>query len=193
MSKSEIRKNELRLFIAMPLPRSAVQVLEEWCAAGKQHWQFSKWVHPQDLHITLQFLGAVDEHVIERIVQVLEEVSRGATPIDLQFDGVGSFGSKEAPRVLWAGLGGEIDKLRQLNHSVTAATSSLGFEPEERPYRPHITLARKYRGGEGQPFTMNSEPLPPNQWTGEEIVLFQTHMNRSPMYERLHTFTLGQG
>lgn len=193
MNKNEIRKNGLRLFIAMPLPKSAVHVLEEWCTVGKHYWQFAKWVHPQDLHITLQFLGAVDEHVIERIVHVLKEVSREASPIELQFDGMGSFGTKEAPRVLWAGLGGAVDKLRQLNQSVTSATSPLGFESEERPYRPHITLARKYRGGEGQSFTMISEPLPPYQWTGEEIVLFRTHMNQSPMYERLHTFTLGQG
>ncbi|NOJ70864.1 RNA 2',3'-cyclic phosphodiesterase [Paenibacillus alvei] len=190
MSKSENR--QLRLFIAMPLPESAVHVLDAWCKTGQRHWQFAKWVHPQDLHITLQFLGAADEEATPRIVQALEQVSRKTDPFELHFEGVGSFGTKEAPRVLWAGLGGAIDRLRQLNHSVGAAVSPLGFKPEDRPYRPHITLARKYRGGEVHPFSMISEPLPSHQWMGEEIVLFRTHMNQSPMYERLHTFTLGQ-
>lgn len=193
MSKSQNTQAVLRLFIAMPLPESAVHVLDSWCQAGQRHWQFAKWVHPQDFHITLQFLGAVDEEAVPRIVQALEQVSRRTAPFELHFEGVGSFGTKEAPRVLWAGLGGEIDKLRQLNQSVGAAVLPVGFEPEDRPYRPHITLARKYRGGETRPFSMISEPLPPHQWKGEEMVLFRTHMNQSPMYERMHTFPLGQG
>lgn len=191
MNVRERQGTWMRLFIALPLPEAVIHAIAVWCKQGKEHGSLAKWVHPLDLHITLQFLGEVEEESVARIAEALEQVSRETTSFHLHLEGIGVFGTKEVPRVLWAGIGGQIDMLRQLNQRVTTATAALGFEPELHPYRPHITLARKYRKRHEEPFSGIDEPLPPHSWTCGEMALFRSHLHKSPMYERLHTFTLG--
>ncbi|MCY9518030.1 RNA 2',3'-cyclic phosphodiesterase [Paenibacillus apiarius] len=179
-----------RLFVAIPLPTSAAETVIQWSEGAKRQWAFHKWVHPLDLHITVQFLGAVSPVVKERLIEGLEKAAQASEPFRLELKQAGTFGASEAPRVLWAGVGGEIEHLKRLYDHVVAATAPLGFMPEERPYRPHITLARKYRGT--APMSMNAAhaPLPEHDWKVDRLVLYRTRMGKTPMYERVEEFAL---
>lgn len=126
----------MRLFVGIPL---AAVVIEELAAISVRHRAANdglRWSTPESWHITLQFLGNADQSQYECIVARLREVRSGPVPIEL--DGVGFF---DRAGILFVGVA-LTPELVALQQTVIAATSACGFAPEEREYRPHITLAR---------------------------------------------------
>lgn len=178
----------IRLFVAVPIPGLIAEKLQDWTLAHKEWLPFRKWVHPQDYHITLQFLGDTPVSRAEALQAALREVR--AASIGLALNGAGTFGPAKAPRVLWAALTGDLKGLTSLHMAVTKATSSLGFEPEDRPYTPHITLARGFAGGGEMPIEATADAPAGVIWEADRFVLMQTHMQASPMYEVIGEFPL---
>lgn len=177
-----------RLFVAIPVPEHISERLEDWTREQKEKLSFRKWSHPRDYHITLQFLGDTPAAKHEALQAVLQEAK--AKPFSLALNGAGTFGPPSAPRVLWAAVSGDLEALTALHREVIKATRSIGFEPEERPYSPHITLARKFAGaGEMPPEATFSAPAL-FEWEANRFVLMRTHMNASPMYEVIGEFRL---
>ena len=101
-----------------------------------------RWTRPENVHLTLKFLGEVREEVLEDLCAVLEEVCAKHVPFDADLAGLGAFPSARRARVLWAGIGIGSDRLRSLAVDLDAALAPLGFEREERAYMPHLTLGR---------------------------------------------------
>ena len=100
-----------------------------------------KWVDPHNVHLTLKFLGDTDEGLIDDIKQNLENITQAFPPTRLEMKSMGVFPGVHRPRVLWLGL--EHDPVVwQLTAAIEEAMTSLGFEPEEREFKPHITLGR---------------------------------------------------
>jgi RNA 2',3'-cyclic 3'-phosphodiesterase len=99
------------------------------------------WVAADRLHITVRFIGEVDETEAQRIASSLAPVLRLA-PFDVAFQGVGTFPDRGAPRVFWAGIGGGAEPLMSIEREVAARLVACGIDPERRDYRPHVTLAR---------------------------------------------------
>lgn len=183
-----------RLFIAISLPKAQKEMLFHRSEDLAEHWSFKKWVHPSDYHLTLRFLGACTFHRAREVRQALKESSPGWQPFRLRIDGIGLFGVPTRPRILWAGVGGDLEALHRLYTDVARAVEPLGFEREKRPYRPHITLAKKYRFNDFPYQRMNGEFQPDfdqYEWMVEELVLFETHLYRSPMYQPMAVFQLG--
>jgi len=178
----------MRLFVAVPLPEHVTQTLLQWIVPRQSAWLFRKWTHPQDYHITLQFLGDVSDNKAEAVKAALGEVK--AAPFNLSLNGAGLFGMERSPRVLWAGIGGGMTELNALHAAVLGQMEPLGFAPEARPYSPHITLARKYAGGSPfEPEELRSAPTG-EEWSVDRFVLMRTHMHESPMYETIAAFPL---
>ena len=100
------------------------------------------WVAPENLHVTVKFLGNVDEARVQSVIDALRTAVRGHAPFDLEVGGLGAFPSATRARVLWAGLIGGTTPLGALAASVEDALAQLGFPREDRPFSPHITLAR---------------------------------------------------
>ncbi|SDC93471.1 2'-5' RNA ligase [Paenibacillus sp. UNCCL117] len=174
----------MRVFIALPLPGEISAELERWTRLHKSKLPFRKWVHPRDYHITLQFLGEAAPERVEAVQASLRSIR--SEPISLALNGAGTFGSPKAPRVLWSAVSGQTDKLRTLQAEVVRAMRPHGFVPEERPYSPHITLARTFAGEGGSPgLDVLSKDLPATGWTADRCVLMQTHMGASPMYKAI--------
>jgi 2'-5' RNA ligase len=99
------------------------------------------------MHVTVRFIGHQDDDGCARIRGVLDDPVPVA-PFTLRVEQLGSFPPRGSPRVIWAGLSGEIDKLHAIERDVTARLSRVGIPPEERPYSPHLTLGRvKEPGG----------------------------------------------
>ena len=177
-----------RLFVAAPLPHHVRDTIEQWTHTLKEQLVFRKWTHPQDYHITLQFLGDVVESNIETVKEALRTVN--GAPIELVLSEAGAFGKAEAPRVLWAGVSDQQKGLNEWYMNIVQATSLLGFVPEDRPYSPHITVARTYKGEKRISEPLNTlAPFPTGvSWQADHIVLMRTHMNKSPMYEVVERF-----
>ncbi|WP_231638660.1 RNA 2',3'-cyclic phosphodiesterase [Paenibacillus sp. JCM 10914] len=171
------------MFIAVRVSAEAALTLNRRATELSERMPFKKWVHPQDYHITLQFLGDTPTGRIPAITQALQDVAKGRRPFQLETQQVGVFGSATSPRILWAGVGGDLNALVTLQQSVVSAMAPFGFEPEERPYRPHITLGRKYQGTD--PFVMDiaGKDVVNIQWNVHAIELLQTNLHQTPMYE----------
>jgi len=176
-----------RLFIAVGLGEAASMVLERWQAEAEQMLSFAKWVHPEDYHITVQFLGDTKQEIFEQLVPALKEAMSKIEPFSSELSGTGTFGTANAPRVLWAGVRGDIPALENVVEAVLSVTKPLGFIPEDRPYRPHITIARKYRGQEA--FNIDSthvfQPMEEIAWSVDHLAIYKTHLDQKPMYEKL--------
>jgi RNA 2',3'-cyclic 3'-phosphodiesterase len=101
-----------------------------------------QWVRPDSIHLTLKFLGDIDEARVEDIRTALLSAVRTQSRLAVDVGGLGVFPDLRAPRVLWVGLSGQVDALMRVAAEVEAALTGVGFPPESRPLSPHLTLAR---------------------------------------------------
>jgi len=99
-----------------------------------------------DLHLTLKFLGNIPFKLVTEVTSAIKEASEGIPPFHLELSGLGAFPNLKQPRVVWVGIWGEVDKLLRLQQNIDFALSPLGFAKEERPFVPHLTLARVRQG-----------------------------------------------
>ena len=133
----------LRAFIAIHLSQEArVQLSDTIRAMGSEIPSGVRWVVPAGIHLTLKFLGDIDPALVEGVLRAMEQAASGALSFHLQLDGLGVFPNHRRPRVLWAGLGGDLDALGDLQERLEAAMASLDFPRERRTFNPHLTLGR---------------------------------------------------
>ncbi len=100
------------------------------------------WVRPENLHLTLKFLGQVEEERIGAIRDAIAAAAAGSGPVRLVFQGLGAFPNPRAARVVWIGLSHGAEVLAALQAGIEAALESLGFGREARPFTAHLTLGR---------------------------------------------------
>jgi 2'-5' RNA ligase len=124
-----------RLFVAIDLPEPVVEELALFCCGMPG----ARWVAPEQLHLTLRFIGEVDGGLFREIQEALIGVAGKA--FDLRVKGFGYFPPRKQPRVLWAGVE-PADEVTLLRNRVEKELVRLGLEPEPRKFSPHITLAR---------------------------------------------------
>lgn len=126
----------LRLFVALALPEAVTDALERLSFDGMPG---ARWVEPDNMHITLHFIGEVDEHDAEEIHHELSRVR--APQFSLSLTGVDTFGQGRKTRALWVGVE-KSEPLNLLRGRVEAAVVRAGRPPEPRKFVPHVTLAR---------------------------------------------------
>ncbi len=134
---------QIRSFIAIELPdelKLELTQLEARLKSGKQPWV--KWVDPYSIHLTLKFLGSIAADRTGQITKVIEEAVQGVPPFQLKVKDLGVFPNLKRVQVAWVGVGGEVDKLGQLQQRIESNLVPLGFAPELRSFTPHLTLAR---------------------------------------------------
>jgi RNA 2',3'-cyclic 3'-phosphodiesterase len=182
----------MRLFVAIGLPDNWKELLAEpekkigWLGKGV------KWVEPLGMHLTLKFLGEVDEHVLPSIENGLAAACRWIAPFPMRISGTGTFPSRSRPRVYWAGLEAP-GELMELQRRVDEQMISLGFDKEENKFQPHLTLARiKDPIGKDRMtdavlnFKIEGAPT-----TVTEVLLMQSHLtSEGPHYEAIRRFPL---
>jgi RNA 2',3'-cyclic 3'-phosphodiesterase len=125
-----------RLFVAIDLPNSTRELL----AGLDPRIRGVRWTEPDQMHLTLGFFGDVQEDVELKLREKLSAIEFGA--FFLPVNGVGSFSSKGAPKIIWIGVGKAHPHLFQIHKRVQEAALAVGIEPELRPWHPHITIAR---------------------------------------------------
>jgi 2'-5' RNA ligase len=138
-----LKRAEMRSFIAIELPdelKRELSQLEAQLKSGDLHGV--KWVDPKSIHLTLKFLGDVGVGRLNDITRAMEASVEGISPFRLQVRELGVFPSLKRVRVVWVGIGGEIDKVGQLQQRIESNLAALRFAPEPRRFTPHLTLAR---------------------------------------------------
>ena len=159
-----------RHFIALNFPPTVRDGIIRAVAPLREAGFPFRWTPPDNLHITLSFLGDVDDHSLhspnERsldIVELLMELADSNPPFTLSLTRLGTFPTRN-PRVLWVGVE-ECAALLDLHRRLTTPLATLGFEAEERPFRPHITVGRAARDARPRDFhgldALLAKPFPP--------------------------------
>lgn len=137
-----------RLFVGVPLPDDAASavsaiVAEVRAATLRPGDRDVRWVRMDGLHLTLRFLGPTPDERVEPTAGAVRDVAASAPgPIDLELGGTGTFPPGNRPRTLWIGLRRGGDALADLAAMTQAALATVGWEPVDRAFRPHLTLAR---------------------------------------------------
>jgi 2'-5' RNA ligase len=130
----------LRSFIAIALADPARSAVEAYLAQLRQAIGGVAWTPPENLHLTLKFLGDVMPARLESLAVRVAEIAAAQTPFALTVAGVGAFPSVRRPRVLWIGVAAPA--VGPLAAAIDRACAAEGFVPEARPFHPHLTLGR---------------------------------------------------
>jgi 2'-5' RNA ligase len=185
-----------RLFFAVPIDDGAVRAIERLQSSLRERMGAAKLSYclPSQAHVTLKFLGDVDEDRRAPLVAACEPLKKLVAPFELTLAGKGAFPDASRPRVLWTGVSKGAAELERLAHGVDAATEPLGFAREARAFFAHLTLARvKARGAEAVAARALLE-LPSADLATFDVrcfVLMQsTHASDGVRYLRVHTFDL---
>lgn len=162
------------------------------------------WVRPASIHLTIKFLGDIDELLVEPLREALAEIFKDQCAMSIPLERLGGFPSLHAPRVLWVGTserweqGDEAKRLAALHQSVESCCSSLGFSPDGRPLSPHLTLARIKAGWRefGQSLAKSAvldRPLSLGSLAVDSVVLMQSELNPTgSVYTKLWDVPLKQ-
>ncbi|WP_181832951.1 RNA 2',3'-cyclic phosphodiesterase [Bacillus taeanensis] len=187
-----MKKLNPHFFLAVPISGEIRQYLHDWTQEVQNHYPFKQWVHLEDYHITLSFLGKASLEQIEGIKKEVEKTAANHQSFSLTIDELNIFGREQSPRIFWVGVV-ESKPLRSLQKDVKNVCEREGFLLEKRPYKPHITLAKKWVADKVFPYADVKKRIAKNDeltWDVKEIVLYETHLDRIPKYEAVKSFTL---
>jgi 2'-5' RNA ligase len=132
----------MRTFIAIEIPEDVKEKMAGVQGELKIGGIDASWPRPEGIHLTLKFLGEVPESRIEEIKNALVSATAGMSRFRLEVRGTGAFPNARNARVVWVGLSGELAKLSGLQAAVEESLVRIGIEREDRPFKPHLTLAR---------------------------------------------------
>ena len=132
----------IRSFIAFALPDDIKSALGRVQEGLQSSGLKAKWVRLQGIHLTLKFLGNIEFDQIDAVAAKMDRAVRGFGPLLLGAKGVGVFPNVRRPRVIWAGLDGDLEQLGNLQRNLDAALSEIGFAREKRSFKGHLTMGR---------------------------------------------------
>lgn len=172
-----------RLFFGLEIPDAVKRQL----LAFKQPLSGARWQSARQMHITLFFLGSVADHHLEAIPRLVGRLH--LEPFDLKPRGLGYFGSIQYPKILWVGVE-PAAPLVQLHETLIKRLQPLGIEPEIKPFKPHITLARfKGRTAQLNRLLEDYADFQASEFWVDQVTLFESHLSPGGShYEALHRF-----
>lgn len=185
----------IRLFIALPLGPQVETCLEKVISLLKQEGGAVKWVDPRNIHLTVRFLGDTEESRVPALRELLDTVAGRYSSIDTTIDRLGAFPNLRRPRVFWAGLRNNLDDLENLAIEVEQGVRRIGFEPEQKRFRAHLTLGRvkRNKGLDSLLTFIESLDFVETPLILDRLVLFKSTLTpRGPIYDRLHVAMLGK-
>ena len=170
----------IRAFIAIKLPENIIASIGKIQEDLRSDGFKVKWVRPENIHLTLKFLGNINRADTEKIGSKISESVKTSAPLSLNAKGIGVFPNIKRPRVIWTGVAEQRNQLAGLQRRLDGHLESIGFAKEKRPFKGHLTIARikqridsnrlmhamkKYAEFESETFIIN------------EIVLFKSELN----------------
>jgi len=132
----------MRLFVAVKISDAVRSELTEFVDQFLQFPGKVKWVEPQNIHLTLKFLGETDSKLLDKVKSATAAAAKGLGAFDITLSGCGAFPNLRAPKVFWVGIVDDKMRLRTLAQQIDSNMVELGYERESRPFSPHLTLGR---------------------------------------------------
>ncbi len=179
-----------RAFIAVDLPETVRVFLAELQETIKSYEVPVKWVRPQNIHLTLKFLGDTDTAQTARIVAAMTLAAKDCPGVSLTAKDIGVFPDLKRPRVVWAGVNGQLEILKNLQRTLDEHLADLGFPKDRRTFSAHLTMGRVkgkivsarmkaaidgLKGSESEPFEV------------DRIVLFKSELRPTgAVYTQVH-------
>ncbi|HWC77257.1 MAG TPA: RNA 2',3'-cyclic phosphodiesterase [Blastocatellia bacterium] len=133
---------EIRTFICIEIPQSVRKLIGELQSTLKQIGAQVSWVKPDNIHLTLKFLGDVEAGSIEKVIRASERATGFRNQFHVEVGGAGCFPSPRHPKVLWVGLVNLPDQLRNLHEAIESELEREGFPREGKSFKPHLTIGR---------------------------------------------------
>lgn len=182
----------MRTFIAIDLPQEVKDFLKTLQDKLKESKADVKWVSPQNIHLTLKFLGEIDEEKVPRIIQIMEDAVKDKAPFCVSLSTVGAFPKITSPRIIWAGITEGDGPVKEIVKTLEKKLEHLGIPSEKRAFSSHITIGRT-RSGLNQDLLAEklneSQGLFKNKslkWDITAITLFKSTLTpKGPIYEAL--------
>ncbi len=181
----------MRIFVALDIPDEVRGKLSDLSARLKRACPQARWTRVEGIHVTLKFIGEAAPEQVERIKSELVHL-RSAAPVEMSFRGTGFFPNDRHPRVFWVGIEAT-PNLGELAAEIEQRLEPLGIEREQRPFRPHLTLAR-FNSPDGlgrlREEVRNSGPFELGTTRTGELYLYQSRLKPGGAeYTRLATFS----
>ncbi len=187
----------IRSFIAVPLAENVSRGTARLITRLSQVDEGIRWVPVDNLHLTLKFLGEVDNTLVPKICEFSREICEGYEPFELSFAGTGGFPNLNRARILWVGVEDPSGSLVGIVSELESKLADLGFKPEPRDYTPHLTIGRTRSGGR-RASEQIIEQMKAEQGTMlGEMEVAQVHLMASfldkagPTYQVMDTIDLG--
>ena len=178
----------MRIFIALDIPAEIRARLTDYMERARLLAPEARWARVEGLHVTLKFIGHVDDAAVEKIKTALRSIK--TVPLEVKFAGVGFFPNPNAGRVFWAGVDGG-ENLPRLASTIDAAMEKLGIPRETKPYHPHLTLARTSSRPLRGLKPLLDEPPQFGTMTAREFFLYQSQPQKGgSKYTKLERFEL---
>jgi len=182
-----------RLFAAADIPGSHERAIEETIAPWRDRLPGGRWDPPEKWHVTLKFLGRTPPRLVGRVEEASRETAASVSPFEVRLTHLGVFPSPRRARVLWVGLDDPAEGLARLAAGLDERLAAE-FEPEERAFTPHLTVARfrsPARIPEPEALSAISCSAPP--FPVDRLVLYRSHLlgPRGSRYESVGEFPLG--
>jgi 2'-5' RNA ligase len=190
----------LRAFIAVELPTAMLRRLGTEIAKLEElvDGRAIRWVESEAIHLTLQFLGEIDDRTAELIAGCLDDVCASYPRMSLDIGGLGGFPNLNRPRVIWIGIREPDRSFSKLQAEIEGGVSKVGIEAEDRAYHPHLTVGRLRREASQSEERLLADRLRMIQIADlgsvqvEGVSLMQSELTRAgAVYSRLHYAPLG--
>ena len=143
---------EIRSFLAFDLPPEIRKIMARVSEELRKSSLDVRWVKVENIHLTVVFMGNINEKDITPIGDLVQEVCLSSDPFDVSLKELGSFPNPRNPRVLWIGLDGDLERMALFRDALQKRLKPFGIKEEKRRFKPHLTLGRfrKYKRGDPQ-------------------------------------------
>ena len=187
---------KLRAFLAFDLPEFVQTRLAALVHDLRSYDDAVRWTEPGKFHVTVAFLGSVDETtLLGPVSNCIAALTTATKPVALECQGIGVFPNWKYPRVIWAGFSGETEPLMQLHEHLAAVLPEFGIANDDRAFRLHLTLGRAKALKGASPLVKRVESLGPvsfGEATIDQLILYKSQLTKAgPIYTPLTAFPLG--
>ncbi len=187
----------MRVFIAIDIEKKVLEAIarlqQQLQRKAKVNEKFVKWVEPNNMHLTLKFLGEIKDTELAQVCKITEQVTKKHSPFDLEIETAGYFGGASA-RVLWVGIKGGSEQLVKLANELDEGLSTIGFAKETRAFTGHLTLCRikDFKAGvELAKIVDGLGPFKAGESAVEAVTVYQSELSKAgPTYTALGRYRL---
>lgn len=185
----------IRSFLAFELPPDIRNEVKRFSTEVKKTGLNASWVKPDNIHLTIIFMGDVDEKDIPAIISAIDPIVSQYGIFDISLGGMGLFPNIKRPRVIWLGLNGDIQGIASLKTDLGKPLESFGIKQEKRPFKPHLTLGRFRKPVIEKAFLKkiidDYSNIPGPDGKLDELVLFKSELKPGgAVYSRIHSWPL---